>query len=153
VALHRSRDVTQDDDRARAPAATPPDPLDEVAAGAEVAPKHGPGREPPAVRVELVAPGEAGLETGAEQVDQPLGVAELGVCHPVEVAMTERFAGTEGAWRDDPAGVGFLLLVAGARLGLLGSSARWAGSFPPALRVEGGLAILRRPGRPWGADL
>ena len=40
--------------------------------------------------VELVAAGPAQLEARLEQVDEPLGVAQLGRRHPVEVAVAER---------------------------------------------------------------
>ena len=45
--------------------------------GGEVAPEHRPRREAPAVRVELVAAGPAPLEPRAQQVHEPLGVAQL----------------------------------------------------------------------------
>ncbi len=111
------------------------------------------GREPPAVRVQLVAPGQPALQAGAKQVDQPLGVAQLGVRHPVEIAVLERLAGTERPRRDDPAGNGILVLLAGAGLRLLGPSARRAGPVSPLLRLRVGVAILRRPGRPWRVAL
>ena len=56
----------------------PPDPRHELAAGAEVAPEHRARREPPAVRVELVAARPAPLEPRHQQVDQPLRLAQLG---------------------------------------------------------------------------
>ena len=45
---------------------------------AEVAPEHRPRREAAAVRVELVAARPAALEPRDEQVDEPLGLAQLG---------------------------------------------------------------------------
>ena len=78
VALHRARDVAQDDDLARPLDRPPPDPVGELAAGREVPPEHRPRREQPAVVVELVAAGPAQLEARLEEVDEPLGVAQLG---------------------------------------------------------------------------
>ena len=118
MTLHRSRDVTQDDDRARALEATPPDPVDEVPAGTEVASVHGPRRKPRSVRVELVTPRQPGFEVGPKQVDEPLGIAELRVRHPVEVAVMERLARAEGARRDHPASIRLLLIVARSGLAL-----------------------------------
>ena len=66
---------------------------------AEVAPEHRPRREPPAVRVELVAAGPAALEPRHEQVDQPLRLAQLGRGHPVELAVAEDLALRVGVGR------------------------------------------------------
>ena len=62
VALHRPRDVADDHERARLADRPPPDPVEELAARAEVAPEHRPRREPSAVGVELVAARPAALE-------------------------------------------------------------------------------------------
>ena len=48
------------------------------------------GASSAAVVVELVAARPAQLEARLEQVDQPLGVAQLGRRHPVEVAVAEQ---------------------------------------------------------------
>ncbi len=45
MALHRARDVAEDDERARPPDLAPPDPVEELAAGREVAPEHRPRGE------------------------------------------------------------------------------------------------------------
>ena len=50
------------------------------------------GRQPPAVRVELVAARPAALELGDEEIDQPLRLAQLGRRHPVELAVAEDLA-------------------------------------------------------------
>ena len=81
----------------------PPDPLGELAAGREVAPEHRPRREAAAVVVELVAARPAHLEPRHEEVDEPLGVAQLGGGHPVEVAVAEQLALRVGVGRDDDA--------------------------------------------------
>ena len=103
VALHRAGDVAEDDERARLADRPPPDPRHELAAGPEVAPEHRPRREPPAVRVELVAAGPAPLEPRDEQVDEPLGLAQLGRGHPVELAVAQDLALAVGVGRDDDA--------------------------------------------------
>ncbi len=103
VALHRARDVAQHDQRARLADLPPPDPRHELAAGPEVAPEHRPRREPPAVRVELVAAGPPPLEPRHEQVDQPLRLAQLGRRHPVELAVAQDLALRVGVGRDDHA--------------------------------------------------
>ena len=79
VALHRAADVAQDDDRARPPdgAAARPSRRDRRpcrGSGGYIA--RGASRA--AVRMELVPAGEAPLQAWPEQVDEPLGVAELG---------------------------------------------------------------------------
>ena len=103
MALHRARDVAQHDERARLADLAPPDPRDELAARPEVAPEHRPRREPPAVRMELVAARPAALEPGHEEVDQALGLAQLGRRHPVELAMAQDLALRIGIGRDDDA--------------------------------------------------
>ena len=69
----------------------------------EVAPEHRPRREPAAVRVELVAARPAALEPRHEQVDQPLGLAQLGRRHPVELAVAQDLALRVRVGRDDDA--------------------------------------------------
>ena len=103
VALHRARDVAQDDERARLADLAPPDPRHELAAGPEVAPEHRPGRQPAAVRVELVAARPAALEARHQQVHQPLRLAQLGRGHPVELAVAQDLALRVGVGRDDDA--------------------------------------------------
>ena len=118
VALHRARDVAQHDERAGLLDRPPPDPRQQLAAGAEVAPEHRPRREPPAVRMQLVAAGPALLEPRDQRVDQPLGVAQLGRGHPVELAVAQHLAARVGVGRDDHAldvGVVVRVVVAGRR--------------------------------------
>ena len=103
VALHRAADVADDDERARLLDLAPPDPVQELAAGAEVAAEHRPRREAPAVRVELVAPRPALLEARDEHVDEALGVAQLGRGHPVELAVAQHLAARVGVRGDDHA--------------------------------------------------
>jgi hypothetical protein len=89
MALHRAADVAQDDDGSWPADGPPPLPVDELAAGAEIAAEHRSRGEEPAVAVQLVAPRPPPLEPRLEQVDEPLGVAELGGRHPVELTMSE----------------------------------------------------------------
>ena len=99
VALHRARDVAQHDELARLADLAPPDPLGELA-GREVLAEHGPLGDAPAVRVELVPPGAPALEARTEQVHEPLGVAQLGGGHAVEVPMAQHLAHRVGVGRD-----------------------------------------------------
>ncbi len=118
MALHRARDVAQDDDLARPLDRSPPDPFGELAARREVAPEHRPRGEQAAVVVELVSARPAQLESRLEQVDEPLGVAQLGRGHAVEVAMAERLRGAVRVGRGDvPVDVGLVdrLVAAGHR--------------------------------------
>ncbi len=85
MALHRARDVADDDELARPPDGPSPDPVDHVAAGGQAAPEHHPGGDGPAVVVELAPARPATLEIGQQEVDQALGVAQLGRAHPVEL--------------------------------------------------------------------
>ena len=145
VALHRARDVAQHDERAGLLHRPPPDPRQELAARAEVPPEHRPRREPPTVRVELVATRPPLLEARDQRVDQPLGVTQLGRGHPVELAVAQHLAARVRVGRDDHAlDVGVLLgivvagrgdrhallvrirldaILAGRRLGLAGGLA------------------------------
>jgi len=92
MALHRAGDVAQHHERSRFANLAAPDPREELATGAEVAPEHRPRCEPAAMRVELIAARPAALEPGDEEVDQPLGLAELAGRHPVEFAVTQDLA-------------------------------------------------------------
>ena len=101
MALHRARDVAQDDDRARPAALATPHPVQDLAARAGAAPEHHPRRDPPAVRMELVAARAPELEARLQQVDEALGVAQLGRRHPVEVAVPEDLGAAVGVRRND----------------------------------------------------
>ena len=92
MALHRAGDVADDDERARLMDRPPPDPVEQLAAGPEVAPEHGPRRQAAAVRMQLVAARAAALEAWLEQVDQPFGFAQLRWRHAVEVTMAKDLA-------------------------------------------------------------
>ena len=62
--------------------------------------------------VELVASRAAELESWLQQVDESLGVAELGRGHPVEVAVAEELARRVGRWGgDDPVDLAVGVLV------------------------------------------
>src|SRR6476620_6773508 len=112
MALHRARDVAQDDELPRALRGAPPDPFGELPARGDVPPHHRPGGEQPAVMVELVAPGPAQLQPGLEQVDEALGVTQLGAGHPVEIAVAEQLArGVRGWSGDDPVDVAAVVIV------------------------------------------
>ena len=103
MALHRARDVAQDDERARLADLPPPDPRQELAARAQVAAEHRPRREPAAVRMQLVPARPAAFEPRHEQVDQTLRLAQLRRGHPVELAMAEHLALRVRVRRDDDA--------------------------------------------------
>ena len=88
--LHRARDVAQHDERARAAGrgAARPTPTRSPPV-ARLSPEHRPRRQAPAVRVELVAACQAGRQPRPQQVDEPLGVAQLAPRHPVELAVAD----------------------------------------------------------------
>jgi hypothetical protein len=125
--------------------------VSELAAGREVAPEHRPRRQPAAVRVELVAAGPAALEPRHEQVDQPLGLAQLGRRHPVELAVAQDLALRVGIGRDDDAvDRRFVAPSSSSRDRRAGSSGRiWPRSCrcPAAPRRR----VLSSPTRPRGA--
>jgi hypothetical protein len=75
--------------------------LEQLPARPEVAPEHRSWRQAPPVRVQLVPAGPTLFEAGLEQVDQPLGIAQLLRCHAVELAAAEHLALTVGVGRDD----------------------------------------------------
>ena len=117
VALHRSRDVAQDDERARLLDRAPPDPRHELAARPEVAPEHRPRRQPAAVAVEFVAARPASLQARDEQVHEALGLAKLGGRHPVEFTVAQDLALRVRVGRDDDAFDRRLLVVGLVALG------------------------------------
>src|SRR4051812_47416187 len=90
MTLHRARDVADDHERPWPLDGPPPDPVEDLAAGRQVAPEHRSWGKPATVRVQLGSAGPALLELRLEEVDEPLGLAELRRRHPIEVTRTER---------------------------------------------------------------
>ena len=135
VALHRARDVAEHDDRPRPPVGRRQTHSAKSPPVARLRRNIDPRREHAAVVVELVAARPAQLEARHEQVDEALGVAQLGGGHPVELAVAERLGDREGVGCDDD-------LV---RLGVLGSP-----SSPAAAsgRARGLALVASRPRAP-----
>ena len=115
MALHRARDVADDDELPRLPDLAAPDPFGQLA-GREVAPEHRPGCEAAPVGVQLVPAGAAALEPRAQQVHEPLGVAQLCARHPVEFAVAQDLAAGPGVGRDRLAIDLLAILRVGAQL-------------------------------------
>ncbi len=86
--------------------------------------------------VQLVSPGASLLEARREQVDQPLGIAQLRRGHAIEVAMAEDVGGAEGIRRDHR----------DVRVGLVVDLLELAGADGGASRrpILPGLALLAR---------
>ena len=107
---------------------------------ARLLPEHRPRREPAAVGVELEPAGPAPLQLRAQQVHEPLRVAQLGRGHAVEVAVAQDLA------RDHASGADRLALDLAALVVRVGGD--WMPSVASSdIVARGPRRRPRRPGR------